>query len=267
MMNKIKIFLFLGILFFAGSFYFLSNVKAAGKKTVLIAAASNLKFALDDLVRFFEQKNPGIKIKTIYGSSGIFFNQILNGAPFDLYFSADNKYPDELEKRGYGKEAVVYAEGRLVLMAAVSSGLDVQKMGFHSLLHPGVMKIAIANPAHAPYGRAAVALIKDRKLYEKVKEKLVMGENIAQAAQFVESGAAELGLIALSLALKAEQTGHVSYWEIPDGTYTKIEQEFIILNRAKNKHAAREFTNFVQSKAGKDILMRYGFDIPEEKSH
>ena len=188
---------------------------------------------MDDIIRLFEKNEPDIKVKIVYGSSGNFFNQIMNGAPFDLYFSADIRYPEELEKRGFGKEVTVYAFGRMVMMTPVVSGIEIQKLGIKSLLHPAVKKIAIANPAHAPYGRAAVAFLKGQNIYESLKGKLVFGENVSQAAQFVESGAAEAGIIALSLAIKAKESGRVSYLEIPDETYPPLEQGFIIFKRNK----------------------------------
>ncbi|MEE9165756.1 MAG: molybdate ABC transporter substrate-binding protein, partial [Nitrospinota bacterium] len=235
---------------------------AKGKDVILVAAASDLKFAMDDIIRLFEKKKPDIKVETVYGSSGNFFNQIINGAPFDLYFSADIRYPEELGKRGLGKEVTVYAFGRMVVMAPVDSGIEIQKSGIKSLLHPAVKKIAIANPAHAPYGKAAVAFLKSQNIYETIKEKLVLGENISQAAQFVESGAAEAGIIALSLAIKAKESGRVSYLEIPAETYPTLEQGFTILTRTKKYSLVNEFSYFVQSKEGKSVLMQHGFDVP-----
>lgn len=218
---------------------------------------------MDDIIRLFEKNEPDIKVKIVYGSSGNFFNQIMNGAPFDLYFSADIRYPEELEKRGFGKEVTVYAFGRMVMMTPVVSGIEIQKLGIKSLLHPAVKKIAIANPAHAPYGRAAVAFLKGQNIYESLKGKLVFGENVSQAAQFVESGAAEAGIIALSLAIKAKESGRVSYLEIPDETYPPLEQGFIILKRTKKYQVAKKFVDFVQSREGNDVLLKHGFNIPK----
>ena len=261
-----RIICFLNIFLLFGIIHLPLSV-AKEKDAILVAAASDLKFAMDDIIRFFEKKKPGIKVKTVYGSSGNFFNQIINGAPFDLYFSADIRYPEELEKRGLGKEVTVYAFGRMVVMAPLGSGIEIQKLGIKSLLHPAVKKIAIANPAHAPYGKAAVVFLKSQNIYETLKEKLVFGENISQAAQFVESGAAEAGIIALSLAIKAKEFGRVSYLEIPAETYPTLEQGFTILTRTKKDSLVIEFTDFVQSKEGRSILMQHGFDVPREKSH
>lgn len=247
-------------LFFSATL-FPDIVIAEERESIIIAAASNLKFAMDDIVQVFEKKNEGIKIKTIYGSSGNFFNQILNGAPFDLFLSGDSRYPKELKKRRLGNEITAYAIGRLVLMSPVDSGFNVQTLGIKSLFHPSVKKIAIANPIHAPYGRAAMAFLKGQNIYEKIKEKLVMGENISQAAQFVESGAAELGIAALSTAIKAREFGRVSYWEIPVETYPPIKQEFIILRRSKSQRLVKDFTEFLKSRRGESILVKYGFGL------
>lgn len=234
----------------------------AEKKEIFIAAASNLKFAIDDIVQIFEQNNPDITIKMTYGSSGNFFNQILHGAPFDLYFSADLKYPEELRKRFLGDELTVYALGQIVVMAPLVYGIETQKLEWKSLFHPAVNKIAIANPAHAPYGKAAIAFMKGQKIYEKLKGKLVMGENVSQAAQFVVSGAAEVGIVALSTAIKAREYGKVNYWKIPPQAYPPIEQGFIILNTKKKLGLKRLFTDFVKSNEGKSIFIKYGFRIP-----
>ena len=235
---------------------------AKEKEVILVAAASNLQFAMEDIIRIYEKRRPDNKIKIVYGSSGNFFNQIINGAPFDLYFSADIRYPDELEKKGLGKEVTVYAFGRMVVMASVNSGIGIQKLGIKSLLRPVVKKIAIANPAHAPYGKAAVSFLKSQNIYETLKGKLVLGENISQAAQFVESGAAEAGIIALCLAIMAKKSGRVSYLEIADETYPALEQGFTVLTRTKKKSLANEFSSFVQSKEGKSVLIQHGFNVP-----
>lgn len=253
---------FSGIIIFVVTSFLWVDASARGKDTILVAAASNLQFAMDDIIRLFEKKNPAIKVEIVYGSSGNFFNQIMNGAPFDLYCSADIKYPEELKKRGFGKKVTVYAFGRMVVMTSADSGIEIQKLGIKSLLHPAVKKIAIANPAHAPYGRAAVAFLKRQNIYETLKGKLVLGENISQAAQFVESGAAEAGIIALSHAIKAKESGRVSYLEIPVATYPPIEQGFIILKRSKKYQMVKAFADFVLSREGKGVLLKHGFDVP-----
>lgn len=257
------IFFSLGMFFFAGISFLCRTSKAADDKTILVAAASNLKFAMDDIIQLYTKNRPDTRIKISYGSSGNLFNQILNGAPFDLYFSADPKYPEELKKKHFGNEVVNYAFGQIVLMVVNDLGIKVQSLGIKSLFHPSIRKIAIANPVHAPYGRAAVAFMKKQNIYKRLKKRLVIGENISQAAQFVDSGAAEAGIVALSVAIKAKELGHVFYWKIPSETYPPIEQGFIILERTKKHKLVKNFTDFLQGRAGKKILVKYGFSIPK----
>ncbi|MBV8352871.1 MAG: molybdate ABC transporter substrate-binding protein, partial [Verrucomicrobia bacterium] len=167
------------------------DVKESAPAQLSIAAAADLRFALDDLVKEFEQNNPAVKINVTYGSSGNFFAQLQSGAPFDLFFSADVAYPRKLAEKGLGVDEVfLYATGRIVLWAPKNSPLDLDKLGIKALLEPSVHKIAVANPEHAPYGRAAVAALKALNVYDQVASRLVYGENIAQTAQFVQSGAA-----------------------------------------------------------------------------
>jgi molybdate transport system substrate-binding protein len=157
--------------------------------TLTVAAAADLKFALDDLVKEFEEKNPETKVNVTYGSSGNFFAQIQNGAPFELLFSADIGYPQKLAEKGLGADDVfLYAIGRIVVWVSKDSPVDVDKLGIKALLEPSIRKIAVANPEHAPYGRAAVAAMKALHIYDQVASRLVYGENIAQTAQFVQSG-------------------------------------------------------------------------------
>ena len=180
-----------------------------------IAAASDLNFAFKDVVAEFEKKT-GDRVKLTLGSSGNFYSQIENGAPFDLYFSADIRYPQKLIEGGHGiaDSLYKYAVGRIVLWVPTRSAVTIDK-GLESLSASTVRKVSIANPKHAPYGRAAVAALEHFKLYDTVKGKLVMGENISQAAQFVESGASDAGIIALSLAMAPTMKAAGKYWEVP----------------------------------------------------
>jgi molybdate transport system substrate-binding protein len=227
-----------------------------------IAAASDLNFAFKDLVAKFEKKT-GTTVKLSLGSSGNFYSQIENGAPFDLYFSADIRYPQKLVESGHAMPGTLYkyAVGRIVLWAPNGSHTNVEK-GLPALKDPGIRKIAIANPKHAPYGRAAVAALEHYNLYEGVKDRLVLGENISQAAQFVESGACDTGILALSLALAPPMKMAGKYWEIPAEAHPSIEQGAVVLKRTKNEQQARHFLDFVKSSEGQDILRRYGFTLP-----
>jgi molybdate transport system substrate-binding protein len=227
-----------------------------------IAAASDLNFAFKDLVALYEKKT-GEHVKLSLGSSGNFYSQIENGAPFDLYFSADIRYPQKLIEGGHGlaESLYKYAVGRIVLWVPAKS-LVVIDQGLTALTHTSVRKIAIANPKHAPYGRAAVAALEHFKLYEAVKDKLVMGENISQAAQFVESGASDAGIIALSLAMAPTMKASGKYWEIPADAHPPLEQGAVLLKRSTNQEKARDFLKFLQGSEGQEIMRRYGFMLP-----
>ncbi|SPP64187.1 molybdate ABC transporter substrate-binding protein [Nitrospira lenta] len=241
----------------------LSGVTRAGAEDITIAAASDLNFAFKELIAEYE-KSTDTHVKLSLGSSGNFYAQIQNGAPFDLYFSADIGYPRKLEEAGLTVPGSLYryAVGRIVLWAGTASRLDVSK-GFDILRDPSIRKIAIANPKHAPYGRAAVAAMESFKVYESVKDKLILGENISQAAQFIESGACEIGVIALSLAVAPAMSGKGVYWDVPIEAYPPLEQGAVILKQSKNPEAARRFLEFLQGSQGQDIMRRYGFMLPE----
>jgi len=233
---------------------------------VRVAAAADLKFAMDELLAEFGAMHPGIRPSVTYGSSGNFHAQIRHGAPFDLYFSADIEYPRALAEEGMALDDEVfhYAVGRLVVWVPRSSSLDVKTLGIRALLDPAVGKVAIANPQHAPYGKAAVAAMRSLGVYEEVGAKLVMGENISQAAHFVESGAADIGIIALALALAPEMTGRGDYWEIPDDAYPRMEQGGLVVRGSRHVEAAKALRDFVLGERGRPILERYGFILPED---
>lgn len=240
---------------------------SAEKQTVLVAAASSMKFAFDEIIDAFREEEPGIDIKVAFGSSGNFFSQISHGAPYDIYFSADTDYPKKLKDGGhaYPESGVVpYAFGRLVLWVPNHIPLKVRDEKINTLLNPSVKKIAIANPRHAPYGRAAIECMKALKVYADTQSQLVMGENITQAAQFAQTGAAQAGIIALSLALAEKMRASGTYWEIPEETYSPIQQSFILLKSAKNHNGAKTFARFVMGPRGQAILLRYGFKSPEK---
>jgi len=228
-----------------------------------IAAASDLNFAFKELTALFE-KTTGTHVKLSLGSSGNFFSQIQNGAPYDLYFSADIRYPQQLVESGQAVAASLYtyAIGRIVLWVPTQSPLQVEQRGLEALLDPHIRKIAIANPKHAPYGRAAVAAMEHAQVYDRVKDKLVLGENISQAAQFVESGAADVGIIALSLALAPPMQAVGHYWEISADAPPPIEQGAVILTGGKNQEHAKSFLSFVQGAEGQAMMKRYGFVVP-----
>jgi len=227
---------------------------------------------MQKLVPVFE-KQTGIHVQVSLGSSGNFFAQIQNGAPFDVFLSADKSYPESLQQAGQAEPNTLtpYARGRLVLWTANSSNLrfdtkdgKVLSGGLESLARPEVRKIAIANPEHAPYGRAAVAAMEHYKVYDQVKAKLVLGENISQTAQFAQSGNADVGFIALSLALSPTMTGSGRYVLLPQDSYPAIEQAGVVVRASKNKEQARRFLNFLTSAEGQTILHDSGFEVPQK---
>ncbi|MFZ0321043.1 MAG: molybdate ABC transporter substrate-binding protein [Candidatus Sulfotelmatobacter sp.] len=230
-------------------------------QAISVAAAADLQFAMQDVAGRF-QKETGKTVKPIYGSSGNFYQQIQNGAPFDVFFSANLDYPKKLEAAGLTEPGSYYpyAKGKIVLWVASDSELDVSA-GLRILLDPSVKKIAIANPLHAPYGQAAVAALQHENLYDRVKDKFVLGENISQTASFVVSGAADVGVVALSLALSPNMKAKGRYYEIPAADYPPIEQACVILASSKNKDIARQFLSFVKTPAIQDVLRSYGFDV------
>jgi molybdate transport system substrate-binding protein len=234
----------------------------AFSEDLTIAAASDLNFAFKELVAEYE-KTTGNHVKLSLGSSGNFFSQIQNGAPFDLYFSADIGYPKKLEEAGLTIPGSLYryAVGRIVLWTGNESRIDVAK-GLQALREPTIKKIAIANPKHAPYGRAAVAAMEHFKVYDHVKDRLVLGENISQAAQFIESGACDIGIIALSLALAPTMKARGTYWEVPAEAHPPLEQGAVILKSSTHQGPSKEFMEFMKSSQGQEIMQRYGFTLP-----
>ena len=222
---------------------------------ITVAAAADLNAPLSEIAANY-QKQTGMILKLSFGSSGNLFNQIQNGAPYDVFLSAFNP-PARLV-------AGVYAIGRLVLWTPESSLLDVEHRGMDTLLDPAVKKIAIANPQHAPYGGAAVAALRHYGIYEKVADRLVLGENVSQAAQFVESGNAQVGVVALAHALAPTMQGKGRYWEIPADSYPTLHQAAIILSRSSARKEAVEFLNYLKTSPATDVFRRYGFSVPKE---
>jgi molybdate transport system substrate-binding protein len=230
-------------------------------QTVRVAAAADLQFAMNDVAGRYE-KESGKKVEVSYGSSGNFRTQIENGAPFDLFFSADVQYPQMLISTGLadGDTLYIYAHGRLVVWAPAGANLDLAQRGLAALKDPKITKIAIANPEHAPYGRAAVAALQKADLYDDVKSKLVYGENISQAAQFAASGSAQVGILALSLTYADSMKGG-ERWEVPENLYPPLEQAAVVISASKNKDAAKSFLDYVKGAEGRDVLAKYGFTV------
>lgn len=227
---------------------------------ITIVAASDLKFALDDIVATFKEAHPTDEVEVIYGSSGRFHTQIQQGAPYDLYFSADINFPRELAASGLASSEVVpYAVGRIVLWSAT---LDATQMTLASLSDASITRVAIANPLHAPYGKRAEEALRSAGVWEQVEPKLVLGENIAHAAQFVQTGNAQVGIIALALVLNPELAEQGGYWLIPDTLHQPLEQGFVITKRAAANALARTFADYISGAPARAVMNQYGFVLP-----
>jgi molybdate transport system substrate-binding protein len=231
---------------------------------IRVAAAADLRFAMDELLAAWAGAHPDVPARAVYGSSGTFFAQISQGAPFDVFFSADAAYPRSLEEAGLAEPGAtrLYATGQVVTWVPASSALDVERRGLEALTDPAARKVAIANPEHAPYGRAAVAAMESAGVYEAVEPKLVLGENVSQAAQFVESGGADAGVIALSLAMAPTLRDLGRYAIVPIDSYPRLEQGAVVLDGATDPAAASDFLDFVLGPDGRAVLDRFGFLLP-----
>jgi molybdate transport system substrate-binding protein len=234
----------------------------ARAQDVTVAAASDLQTSLPGLIAQFERETAR-RVRVTFGSSGNFFAQIQNGAPFDVFLSADVTYPERLQDAGLTEPGTLtrYANGRLALWTRTDSGVDVR--GGLGMLRDGrVKRIAIANPDHAPYGRAALEALRRAGIYEDVRGRFLMGENIAQAAQFAESGNADVAIIALSLAQGPALKAVGTYVVIPASMHPPIEQGAVVLKGAKNKTAARQFLAYLGQPHAADYLAERGFEVP-----
>jgi molybdate transport system substrate-binding protein len=238
----------------------------ATAEEITVAAAADLSAALPELVAAYT-KNTGETVKLSFGASGNLTNQIRNGAPFDIFFSADEQYPEQLISEGLASQDTLYryAVGRLVLWVPNDSPLDLPTTGIEALLDPSVKKISIANPATAPYGRAAGATLRHYGVYDQVSSRLVVGENISQAAQFVESGNAQAGLVALSHALAPAMKNKGRYWLVPLDAYPTLNQAAVVLSKSNHKEADGKFLDFLRSPEGASLLSNYGFSLPVGK--
>jgi len=234
----------------------------ASAQDLTIAAASDLQSVLPAIAERF-QKETGQPVGLTFGSSGNFFSQIQHGAPFDVFFSADVEYAVRLETAGLVEPGSLfrYAIGRIVLWSRKDSGIDVRG-GLSVLGDLRVRRVAIANPEHAPYGRAAVAALQHEKLYEGVRSKFVLGESVSQAAQFVQSGNAEAGIIAFSLALAPALRDTGTYYEIPASFHPPLEQAVVIIKASRRKELARQFLTFFKRTDIGRLLQEFGFTRP-----
>lgn len=227
-----------------------------------VAAAADLRPAVEQIAKHFEAAT-GVKLRVSYGSSGNFYQQLQNGAPFDVFLSANVDYPKRLHAAGFVVKGSYYefARGSIVVLVRSNSPLDL-KTGLRVLTEPQVSKVAIADPGHAPYGQAAMAALKSEGLYEKVQSKLVTGENISQAASFVLSGAADAGIVAKSLALSPTAASQVRFVEVPAADYPPLLQAMVVLKSSKNQQEATKFESFMRGSEAKSFLKQFGFEVP-----
>lgn len=221
-----------------------------------VAAAPSSREALETLAETF-QKETGHKVNFVFASSGKLFIQLRNGSPCSLFFSADDVYPAQLQALGLAETPRRYAQGRLVLWANKSSGFAVER-GLAVLGDAKVRKVAIANPKLAPYGRAAEEALKANGIYQALVPKLVMGENVAQAAHFAATGAADLGILPLSLALSPELTQQGRYALVPTSLHAPIDADATVMLGAPDKALAREFLAFATSERAHPVWQRNG---------
>jgi molybdate transport system substrate-binding protein len=235
-------------------------------REINVAAAADLSAAMQEVATNYE-KRTGVAVKLSFGASGALTQQIQNGAPFDVFLSADMDYPRQLITSGQADGATLYryAVGQLVLWVPQDSPLDVEHKGMDVLLDPSVKKISIANPQHAPYGRAAAAALKHYGLYEKLGDRLVLGENVSQAAQFVESGNAQAGFVALAHAMAPSMQGKGKYWVVPADAYPALDQGAVLLSHSPHPEDATAFLRFMKTEEAAGLLRRYGFTSPDQK--
>ncbi len=241
-------------------FSMLTGLAHAAKFT--IAAASDLRFALDEVIELYRNSHPDHEVTVIYGSSGKMTTQIINGAPFDIFFSADISFPQRLRAEGFAAtEPAVYAIGRIVIW---STTFDASQLTLADLAtDPRVRRIAIAQPSHAPYGSRAQEAMQASGVWEALQGKLVFGENIAHTAQMVESGAAEVGIIALSLAKFPDLARHAHHL-IDETLHNPLTQGYIVTTRGARKPGVMAFAAFMETDQAHTVMKRYGFVMPRQ---
>lgn len=236
-------------------------VGLAQAEPLTVAIAANLKYAFEELAAEFK-KETGIETQSVLNASGKIATQIRNGAPFDVFLSADMEFPDGLYKDGYAvTQAKPYAYGVLVLWT--QKGIDLGK-GVPVLANQEVVKVAIANPKVAPFGKQALKALDYYKVREAVMPKLVYGENITQVGQYVDTKTVEVGFSAKSIVTAPEMAGKGSWVEVPAESHDPIAQGMVILKRGSEFHAdeARQFYGFMLSAKARAILSKYGYNLP-----
>jgi molybdate transport system substrate-binding protein len=248
----------------AASLLLFAAAPARAAEKIAVAAAADLAFAMDEIATLFRKAHPGDEVDVIYGSSGKIHAQIREGAPFDIFFSADVGFAESLKKEGLAaSEPKLYATGRIVLWSPTH---DVSKLSLKNLDDANFERIAIANPKHAPYGKRAEEALRAIGLWDKVREKLVFGENIAQTTQFVQSGGADVGIISLSLATAPQLSTKGRFALIPDDLHAPLEQAFVVTKHGAESSLARSFAKFMETPEARKIMIRFGFALPGERT-
>jgi molybdate transport system substrate-binding protein len=235
------------------------NRSAEKKPEIIVAAASDLAPAFEEIGRTFEQAHH-VKVTFSFGSSGMLARQIENGAPMDLFAAANSQYIDDLDRKGLivpGTRSL-YARGRITIWTTKDSALKIEKI--EDLIRPEVKRIAIANPEHAPYGTVALEALQQAGLWEQIQPRVIYGENIRQTLQFAQTGNVDVALIALSLSLQSD-----GRWVlVPQELHRPLDQALGVIKGAGQEHVAREFAAFINSPQGLEIMRKYGFSLPEE---
>ncbi len=231
-------------------------VVSARSQTLTLAVAANFRDPMNEIIQAFRKENPDILVRPVFGSSGSLYQQIRHNAPFDIFFSANTRYPEELFKHKKACDTPkIYALGKLILWSRdqqVGNGLNILK-------DKNIKKIAIANPDLAPYGKGAVESLNHANIYDNVQNKLVIADNIAQAAQFAISGNADAGLLAYSQLYSQAIRGKGSYYVIPENFYSPIQQAVVIICGDKKNVTAVKFMNFMKGKTAEKIIIQYGY--------
>jgi len=229
---------------------------------IIVTAAADMKFAMEEIIADFKKSHPGDEVQVIFGSSGKAYTQIQQGAPYDLFFSADIAFPQNLVKKGMAASKIrPYAIGRIVIW---STSMDAAKMTLASLTDPKITRIAIPNPKHAPYGKRAEEALRALGLWERVLPKLVYGEDMVQTAQFVQTGNAQAGIISLSFAVNPELSRRGGYYLISEKLHNPLEQAYVITTVGANKPLAKTFAEYMSTRPVRTIMVKYGFVLPGE---
>jgi molybdate transport system substrate-binding protein len=232
-------------------------------RKVVVAASANLRLVFEELAGSFERGNPGVKVVPTFGASGTLFAQIQQGAPFDLFLGADRGFAVRIHEAGLARgEPFHYASGRLVLWVATPAGVDPNVLGVSAVVNPAIKKIAIGNPAIAPYGAAAEQALRSAGFLDAVKGKLVLGESILQVIQFAQSGNVQAAFVPWSAVIVPPLAAQGRYVPVPAGTYSSIDQFGVVLARARDPKLAEEFAAFVRGPAGRTILERHLYALP-----